>query len=254
MEQQEYNSCLNTFIQQIQQELTVGCQIPVSIPQKELLRIIEQAKKWFYKNYPDSLEEKFYFIHEMQWSTESYKLTAAITLPEKIFSVIDVYETHAGWNITSAFGLADGDFTIGKWMYSKLDGGPGIASDSLMYYTIMKSLVDLSKMMLVSKLAFEHNRLNHNFRFLGRRPKKHAILRVLEKIEDCALFSDEIFTRYIIAQCKLQMARVLGMFDYNLPGGIKINYDSIKDEGKEELDAIKTEIKEDEGLDYFFSQ
>ena len=40
-------------------------------------------------------------------------------------------------------------------------------------------------------------------------------------------------------------------FGYSLPGNVTINGDMIKDDGKEELEQIKEEIKGDEGVDFF---
>ena len=49
------------------------------------------------------------------------------------------------------------------------------------------------------------------------------------------------------------MARILGTFSFNLPGNITINYDLISGEGREEVDRVVEEIKNDEGVDYFFT-
>ena len=51
----------------------------------------------------------------------------------------------------------------------------------------------------------------------------------------------------------MQLARILGTFQFNLPGNITINYDMLASEGKEEHDAIIEEIKGDEGVDYFYT-
>ena len=88
---------------------------------------------------------------------------------------------------------------------------------------------------------------------MGELPTGDVIFMIFEKISDCALFSDEIFIRYIVAQVKKQLGRVLGTFTFNLPGNIQINYADIKSEGVDELKEIEEEIKDDEGTDYFFT-
>ena len=59
--------------------------------------------------------------------------------------------------------------------------------------------------------------------------------------------------RYCVGQAKVQLARIVGTFQFNLPGNITINYDLISSEGKDEIAAIVEEIKGDEGVDYFFT-
>ena len=64
-------------------------------------------------------------------------------------------------------------------------------------------------------------------------------------------YVDEIFFRYVVAQVKIAIGRMIMTFGYNLPGNVTINGDMIKDDGKEELEQIKEEIKGDEGVDFF---
>jgi hypothetical protein len=67
------------------------------------------------------------------------------------------------------------------------------------------------------------------------------------------LMEDELFFRYVVAKCKMQLSRVIGTFDFNLPGGIKINFDLIRSEGETALEKIEEEIKSEEGMDFFFT-
>ena len=55
----ESQACLDELIKQINDDLTIGCQLPFTVPKKELARIIDRAKDWFYKVYEDSVEEMY---------------------------------------------------------------------------------------------------------------------------------------------------------------------------------------------------
>ena len=44
------NECENLFLDEIADELTGACMIPINLPKKEVLNIMKRAKKWFYKN------------------------------------------------------------------------------------------------------------------------------------------------------------------------------------------------------------
>ena len=42
-------NCLNLFLDELGDEMTGACMVPVNLPKKEILNIIKRAKKWFYK-------------------------------------------------------------------------------------------------------------------------------------------------------------------------------------------------------------
>ena len=103
-------------------------------------------------------------------------------------------------------------------------------------------------------MSYTYNRLTKKFRFMGELPNRGAcIFQVYNTIPDCDLFQDEAFIRYCIGMAKIQLARIVGTFQFNLPGNITINYDLISGEGREEVDRVVEEIKGDEGVDYFFT-
>ena len=56
------------FIAEVQQELTISCALPFSVPVPELLRIIKYASKWFYKKYEYSVQERYYVIPEKNFA------------------------------------------------------------------------------------------------------------------------------------------------------------------------------------------
>jgi hypothetical protein len=122
-----------------------------------------------------------------------------------------------------------------------------------MYFVINEMFVDYARQALQNMMSYNYNYLTYKFRFMGEKPIYTVIFQVFEKIPDCDLYQEEIFFRYVVAEAKLQLARVMGTFNYNLPGNITINYDLYQSEGRDELERIKQEIKDDEGTDYFFT-
>jgi hypothetical protein len=251
----EYNEvhCLDRFIKKVKNELSIGCQIPLNVPNKEVVRIIDEAKKWFYKNYEDSVEEKFLIIDKSYYDLDFFKKNQAAVLPQDVFSVYDLYdigkEKLTSWSIE---GRVDPDFNIDKWIYGDYYK-PGMASESLMYYVINESFYDMARQLMINKLSFSFNRLTHVFKFTGELPQNHSVLRVYCRIADCALFEDDYFYRYVVAKTKIQMGRILTTFTYNLPGGVQINGDAIKDEGKEDLESLIEDIKGENCADYFLT-
>lgn len=268
------NGCLEDLIEEINDELTVACQIPFTVPQKEIARIVKMAKKWFYKNYEDSVEPMYIAVPSIRWTKDGFALgidkdntdvqtsnlksqRGTITLPDGVFSVNNVFEINRfsgedGGFSDNSFSAGDPDFGIDKFIYSDVYGA-GLGSENLMYYVINSKFIDNARQVLQQQISYNYNRNTHKMRFMGQLPENDVVLEIYSKIPDCDLFQDEIFIRYVIAKAKVQLSRILGTFNYNLPGNITINYDLIRSEGQEELQQIIEEIKNDEGVDYFFT-
>ena len=70
-------------------------------------------------------------------------------------------------------------------------------------------------------------------------------------IEDYELYDDELFVRYCIAKSRISLSRVLGAFDYNLPGGIKVNTSQLRQDGEAELAAVMEMINGENTPSYF---
>ncbi len=267
--------CLDALLQEINDELTIACQIPFTVPKKEIVRIINRAKKYFYKIYEDSVEEMYIALPGTAFALPSFsrgvedeplenKLSntdinstrGIVKMPDRVYSVNAVYEI-GGWSGEDGglggmeFG-GDPDFSIDKFIYSDVYGA-GIGSDNLLYYVVNMKFLDNSRQVLQAPLGYTYNRLTHDFRFTGRLPKRACVFQIFSTIPDCALYEDEAFVRYCIAKAKIQLSRILGTFNFNLPGNITINYDLVMNEGQNELDALIEEIKGDEGVDYFFT-
>lgn len=266
-------ACLDALVKEINDELTIACQIPFTVPKKALARMIGRAKDYFYKIYEDSVEEMYIALPGGTFAKNSFRkgidnsseeLSNAnlessrgiVTMPERVLSVNNVFEIGGfqgedGGFGSRSFSAGDPDFAIDKFVYSNTFGA-GIGSENLMYYVINEKFIDNARQILQQQISYSYNRLTKKFRFQGELPKRAVVFQIYATIPDCALYSDEAFIRYCIAQAKIQLGRIMGTFNYNLPGNITINYDMIMSEGKDELEAIVTEIKEDEGTDFFY--
>lgn len=271
----EDQACLDALIKIINDDLTIGCQLPFTVPKKELARIISMAKEYFYKIYEDSVEEMYIALPASAWSESSFKgginnsennslsktntqnSRGVVTMPPTVFSVNAVFEINGfsgedGGFYNRSFSNGDIDFTIGKFIFSDSYGG-ALGAENLMAYVINSKFVDNARQILLPQISYSYNRLTRKFRFQGKLPKHACIFQIYNTISDCSLFQDEIFIRYCTAKAKIQLARILGTFQFNLPGNISINFDLIASEGKDELDSIIEEIKGDEGVDYFYT-
>jgi len=275
----EEAACLDELIKLINDDLTIACQIPFTVPKKELNNIIQRAKKYFYKIYEDSVEQMYIALPAGALQVPAFKQgvpfgtgqdkqvitnkanidnpRGIVKMPSRVYSVNDVFEIGGfsgedGGFGSMSFNADDVDFSIDKFIYDDVYGA-GIGSENLMYYVVNSLFMDNARQVLLPQISYTFNRLTKKFRFQGEIPKGAVIFEIFSTIPDCTLFDDEAFQRYVIGQAKIQLSRILGTFSFNLPGNITINYDMISSEGREEVDRVVEEIKGDEGVDYFFT-
>ena len=182
----------------------------------------------------------------------------AFMLPEKVVSVVGVYEIggfegEAGWG-GMLLGKHTGDISLQNLLYQNAyDRSLAVAADTTSYYIATESFLDIYRQIFQHPITFRYNRLTNNLRFLGELPRKDVIVDVLVAIPDCDMYNDDLFRRYVMADCKANLGRVLGTFNYQLPGNISINVEQIANEGNAEKDAILQEIKDMSGSWYIMT-
>ena len=235
------------LIEMVTAEITGSGSLPYSIPERESERIIDQALNWFYVNYGPAVETQYYVV-EKKWFYESeFKKTRSILLPDCTVSVFEVKEVTGGGRL----GTIDRDFADNRLIASELFLSP-FQSDDLVLRTAQYSYWDLTQAFILERISYDFNRNTKRLKILGRDPKRNVFIQTYAKIEENRLYDDWNFQRYVTAQAKISLARILGAFQFNLPGGIAVNGDQFREEGKEELEQIKQRIDDENSPDWFF--
>ena len=254
----EYDKCGNgqpytndEFIALVQQEISVACALPFTVPVKEIERIIKFSSEWFYKKYEDAVEERFVIIPKTMFQSEEFKRSRTVTVPDCVFSIFAVKKMREDFGRTYSFD-GTGDFGVERLFLSD-SVSIGQGTENMMYYVLNLSWLDLANHIINHTVSYNYNRNSHKLFFAGETPDRDCVCQAYIKLPFEFLFADEIFYRYVVAKCKMQLSRILGTFAFNLPGNITINYDLIRTEGQDELTKIEEEIKADEGMDFFFT-
>jgi len=257
--------CLNDFVESMQNELTVNGSIPFTIPAESIAQLVKNAKTMFYKMYEDATEEMFIAIPHTEIEKKSFMKGIAhmktekdssvlddrrgtFMLPEGVVSVVGVYDNQfsgeAGWN-TGLLGKNSGDISLQRMVYQSVyDRTLAVSADNTMYYVCTEAFLDMSRQLFNHMISYRYNRLSNNIRFLGELPKGDVVLDVLVRVSDCDLYNDDMFRRYVMADTKSQMGRILNSFSYQLPGNISINAEAIANEGNTEKENIIQELKD----------
>lgn len=270
--------CLNDFVESIQNEMSVNGTIPFTIPAESIAQLAKNAKTMFYKMYEDASEEMFIAIPESEIRKRSFQrgihsmdgpgdkkvisndkhTRGTYLLPEGVISVVGVYSLggwsgEAGWN-TGLLGKNSGDVSLHRMVYQSVyDRTMAVSADNTMYYICTEAFLDMSRQIFQNMISFKYNRLTNNLRFLGELPKSDVILDVLVRVPDCDLYNDDLFRRYVIADCKVQLSRILGAFSYQMPGNVNINVEAIANEGSTEKENIIQELKDMSGAWYILT-
>jgi hypothetical protein len=225
--------CLNDFVESIQLEMSVGGMIPFTIPAEVIAQLVKNAKTMFQKSYEDFTEEMFLVLPESEIQKKRFNkgiaklkddgskdksaikdTRGAFMLPDKVVSVVGVYEIggfegEAGWG-GMLLGKHTGDISLQNLLYQNAyDRSLAVAADTTAYYVATESFLDVSRQIFQHPITFRYNRLTNNLRFLGELPHKDVIVDVLVAIPDCDMYNDDLFRRYVIADCKANLGRVL---------------------------------------------
>lgn len=244
-------STLDEFYASVQDALTASCAIPFQINGKELERITILSAKWFWANYEYALQERYLVIPRTIFNEERYKKERSIKLPECVFSVLGVKKLKEEFGSSTSWdGTAD--FSIERVFLSN-SNSMGEITDNLLYYVTQMYWLDVASHVLTHTISYNYN---HNTQMLwlsGETPDRDIVVNCDVKIPIENLINDEKFYRYVVAKCKVQLSRMLGTFDFTLVGDVKINFDSLRDEGKEEIEEIKEEIKSSSSNDFFIT-
>jgi hypothetical protein len=235
------------LIDYVNREITASAAIPFSVPPIEIERIIDLEQRWMYREYRDAVQDAWYVLDKHYYLTDEWKHTRTFQLPPCVLAIRYVYEMTSGQRV---FGIHDPDLTFDRLMAADLYLTP-LSSDQITYRTIQWSFWDLAKQFNLKDIQHHFNINTHRLIITGRDPAESLWVTTLNEIPKEDLYEDPVFIKWIIAKAKIQLARIIGTFNYTLIGGVQINYADIRAEGKEELTELKEKIRTDSPADWF---
>ena len=245
------------FIQRIIQELTQSCALPVPLPAASIPPLILQAAQYFWENYDQAIEERWYCIRNVD--IQRYGANKIIKLPPQILSVFGVYKTTDSFN----YGIM-GDFSLERMILNNsalASGAGGTLSDVFGSGTgynltdVMGALYEVStyKAMFDAPLTYNYNAYSNDLVILGDLGHSDLMLQVYKRVKIQDLYKLYYFFRFCVCLGLRSMATIMGSFEFKLPGGVTINYQRFHDMASEEMQQIDEWIKNQQSADYFFN-
>lgn len=238
---------LDELVDLVIQEITASCSLPFAPSATEVKRIIDLESRYLYREYRASVQNGYYILDKKYYSTQEWRNTRTYQLPECVMAIKVIYELTSGQRI---FGIHDPDLNFDRMMAADLYLTP-LSSDQITYRTIQWSFWDLARTFNLRDIQHGFNINTHRLIITGRDPDESLWIQTLNKIPSEDLYEDPIFIKWIIAKAKIQLAKILGTFQYNLLGNVTINFADIRAEGQEELKELKEKIASDEVPDWF---
>ena len=246
----EYEDALNAFIKTINSDVTVGCALPFNVPSKEIKRIIDQAFKFFVREhgdytFPESLlisgATMRKWVH--QQGVEKICTPRAQRRRGKLLLPPDVEYVDGVYDLSRNFGETGGSRYMGGVAYT-VPQRFGINSqyalaDCAEYATCMLSFSDIMRMITIPPVSTTFNPINKTLYFTGHIPVGAVVVCVRSHID---AFNDDLFFRYCVCMCKLQLGEILERYNYTLPGNITLK--SPADTARTELEKLIEEIRQ----------
>jgi hypothetical protein len=243
---------IENLISIIQDDLTIFGALPKSLPDNSIRQYIEtQALPWFYINYIYSVIKMYYHIHHHGFQRDNSTGHFTIDLPPEIESISWLYRVRDTNLLQLGLNTPNLSINLGTSAQPYLSSYISSIGDLGVYKTTIDSLSSMLDEMTLFTVKYDFNPIAHRLAVLTH-VTSPIIAECHARIPMERLFADGYFIKYVTAWSRMQQGRLLGRYDYVLPGGVKINSTDMIAQGKEEMAEVIKEINDMKNSSGFF--
>lgn len=236
----------------IQNEITIGCALPKTLPDSEIRRIIEtRALPYFYRNYQYAVQKMYFLIRKEAFQTEEFTKYRYVEVPCEIQSVSYLYEVRGTSLFQLGINTPNLSVNLGVTNQPYLSSYVTTIGELGVYKTILDSMSDMLNQLNKYTLRYSFNQLQHRLHILTN-VKYDVIIEGYANILPEYLFKDDLFVKWVTGWSKVQYGNLTGRYDWTLPGGVKVNSADITAQGKEEIKEVEEEIKGQSNSGFFY--
>jgi hypothetical protein len=234
---------IEELIDLVQNELTISCALPKSLPDANIRQIVEtRALPWFYRSYQFAVQKIYFFIHKDAFATEEFTRYSYVTVPCAIQSVVYLYEVRGDSLFQLGINTPNLSVNLGVTNQPYLSSYVTTIGELGVYKTVLDSMSDMLNQLNKYTLKYQFNQLNHRLHILTN-VQHNVIMEAYANIPQENLFRDDLFFKYVVGYAKQQLGNMIGRYDFTLPGSVKINSADLISQGKEEVKEVEEEVK-----------
>lgn len=249
------------FLQRIQDEITINGQLPFTVPVDNIPLIVHKCSEWYFRHCEDAVEEKWFMI-DTQKLCRNGNFNQDMRLPQRIISVNEVHGINSNTNFSTmpysynlAFRYETMFMTASAWSNLNV-GGYAVNSINKMYSNRFYDNVGDSMLALFAqgdinsifskKYRYRYNRNTRTIRFFSNVPTANIVLNVTERVLLQDLYDDDRFINYVVGTCLKNIEYILTVFEFKMPGNVKIDPDAYAKRGDELIKNVKDELEGDD--------
>jgi hypothetical protein len=243
---------IEELIDRVQNEITIGCSLPKTLPDSEVRRIIEQrAMPWFYRKYQYAVQKMYFLIKKEAFFTEEYTQYRYVNVPCEIQAVTYLYEVRNASLFQLGINTPNLSVNLGVTNQPYLSSYVTTIGELGVYKTTIDTLSDMLNQLNKYTLRYHFNQLQHRLHILTN-VERDVVMEAYANILPENLFADDLFYKYVVGWSKVQYGNLTGRYDFSLPGGIKINSAEMVTQGKEEIKEVEEEVNGQSNSSFFY--
>lgn len=242
---------IEEFVDLVQTEISVSCALPKTLPDANVRQIIEtRALPWFYRSYQFAVQKIYYLIRKEAFTSEEFTKYNYVSVPCEIQSVVYLYEVRSASLFQLGINTPNLSVNLGVTNQPYLSSYVTTIGELGVYKTMLDSMSDMLNQLNKYTLKYSFNQLNHRLHILTK-INYDVIIEAYANIPEENLFKDDLFFKYVVGWSKVQLGNMLGMYDFTLPGSIKINHANLITQGQAEVKEVEEEIKGQSNSNWF---
>lgn len=243
---------IEEFVDRIQTEISVSCALPKTLPDANIRQIVEsRALPWFYRNYQYAVQKMYFLIKKEAFFTEEFTRYNYVNVPCEIQSVTYLYEVRSASLFQLGINTPNLSVNLGVTNQPYLSSYVTTIGELGVYKTILDSMSDMLNQLNKYTLKYNFNQLNHRLHILTN-VKYDVIMEAYANIPQENLFNDDLFYKYVVGWAKVQLGNMVSLYDFTLPGGVKIQGANLVTQGQAEVKEVEEEIKGQSNSSFFF--
>ena len=243
---------IEQLIDIVNNDLTFSGLMPRTLPDTEIYRIIkEHALEWFYKNYQYSTIKSYYFMSQDCLRTEQYTKYRYFVLPDEIESIVRIVKIDDPSLFQLGIQAPHLSINLGVTNQPFLTSFVTTAGDLAVYRSVISAFSDEINKMNKQTLKFRFNHIDKRLHILTS-VDTNLMFDVYVRIEQEALFDNQLFKDYVTGLSRVRLGQALGMFTFNLPGGFAYNASDVITQGQAMVDKVVEKVKGETQSGWFF--